>query len=427
MKKGTTKKKVELTEYEKRIERAREVAKKLNRSGKGRIGIGSDIKIFPFRHVLTGIPAFDYITNGGLLEANFTEIWAPKKSSKTTLSATIARNLQMQGELVALASVEPFDKGWWRNIGVFVEYGDEDLEKLETQEERDLALYYNQYYTSLEIIPLTVIQSPNGDEILDKINGLTQSNLYRLIILDSIAEIKSSRVVEERKISDDSEYGGETKLLGRFCHYMRSSMNSFYTKNEETGELEVDQDGDIPNKTCFIGLNQVRANMNSRAMAQENKYHPTGGEALAHEWAQSIFLQRLEVDLTKVKMDDKDKHEVEALAVRTKGVKMKGGPEGREAVYKLHITNHEDSSGISYATGELECFTALKSLCINYDIIMREGRKYSVPSYGGLVFSNTEELDYAVRTDADLYNHLYGTLIDNARSSANTNKVPSVG
>lgn len=418
------KNKVAVSEYQHKLDLAKKLARELSRAGKGRIGVGADIKIFPFRHRLTGVPSFDYITNGGLLEANFTELWAPKKSTKTTLAGTIARNIQMQGGMVALSCVEPFDKGWWRNIGVFVEYGEEDFEAFDVKE-KELALRYNHYWKDNSIIPLTVMQSPRSDELLEQIVGLTSSNLYDLIILDSIGEIRSTRLIEEKKLSEESEYGGETKLLGRFCGYMRSAMNRFYTRNDE-GDLEVDPNGDIPNKTCFIGLNQARVTMNTRAMAQENKFHPTGGEALAHEWAQSIFLQRLDVDLSKVKVEDKEKHEVDALAVRLKGTKIKGGPEGREAVYKLHIKNHTDQHGIGYTAGEIECFSSLKSMCITYNLIQREGRRYIIQDYNGMTFHSTDEIDYAIKTDAELYGWLYHNLIITARNSANTDRVPTV-
>lgn len=449
MKKGGAAKKLALVDdavevaangYASRMGRLEALAKSINKQldGNGHVSFASKMKVEPFRHKLTGVPALDYVTNGGLLAGNFTEIWGLYRSTKTTLCATIARNLQMMGEVIGIAAIEPFDQDYWRTIGVFIPYSPEEMELLDP-EYVQAAVDYNAYYYSQEIIPLTVIHGQSSDHILDGIYEAACENIYDVMFLDSIGEITRSRIAEKKKVSSEVEFGGDTSLIKQFCRFMRSALNTRWTKYDNKGGLLLDKDGvpmevvssngEIPNRMAFVGINQGRVTFNTQAMAQENKYHSPGGEAWKHQLAQSIFLQRIDFTLSKTTVEgtrdknQQDKNEADAVMIRLKGVKMKGGPEQRESTYRLHIRKYQDEHGYYHNTGELDCYSSLKFLCLNHDLIVRAGNKYS---YGNVTFKSVADLDVAMREDQSLYAELYQGMINAARESASTGTVPGV-
>lgn len=138
--------------------------------------------------------------------------------------------------------------------------------------------------------------------------------------------------------------------------------------------MGVDETGE-PNMTCFIGMNQARANMN-----RANKYSPelseSGGFALRHARWVSVFLKS---------SPPKDG----CKEVRWKITKQKaGGFEGAEGFYEYELAR----CGINYPAHVLE-------MGVRYNVVSKGGAWFN---YGEHKWQGLSAASKVLRADKEL-------------------------
>lgn len=407
-----------------KLARLRTLAAEINKRLKnaGCVAVGKDIQELEYQYIRTGNPAFDFVTNGGLIRGRITELWGIDGTSKTTFLAQTFRHLQSQGHVCALAPIEGMDKGWWRTNGVYIPYGAKEIAKLDAKE-RKKAERYNDRYQALGWAPLTVIQTKAGDQALQIVYELVKRNVVDVIGIDSLGAVKRSRILEEKDLTNPSEHGGEASLFSNFCDFLYSAQNTRYDDDGNPDPL-----GTHANKTVVVCINQARVTMGTMAYAEHKRYHPKGGQALRHAWSQSVFFRDLNDDLTRpIKLDSYDRKQIYAKAFEIFGYKMRGGPEGRTGRYTLYISNHVDKDGTFFKAGTLDAASSLRALAVQLGLIAQQGAWYSIPEgeHAGR-WNGKDAFDSAIRDDEDLYEHLYEAVLERAKNDSLASVVPDV-
>lgn len=421
---GTTTRKVDrdLTKQrksvEERVARARAIAKEVNKrlKGKGSVHVGADIEELEFQKEHTGNPAIDYVTNGGLIRGRITQFWGPEGCAKTTSMAAVVRDMQRRGMVCGFAPVEGFDKGWWRSVGVFIPYGDKEFDAMD-KAKRKRGELYNRFYLDEGWAPLTLVQHRAGDEVLQILYDLTKSNAFDFLGLDSLGAITSSRILEDKDVSDPAEYGGEAKLFNTFQRFMQSAFNTYY---DDDGN--IDQNGHRLNRTMVVAINQARVAIGVRAMRREKQFYPTGGQGLKHFWSQSLFFDHLasEEQSDYVNYDGAQRRDVYAKTFRVFGHKMRGGPPDREARFTLHVKRHTHD-GQSWRAGQIDTVSTVRSLGVMLGVIQRAG---SYLTFDGVRHGSKASFDAALWEDQALYDKVYAAVMGEAIRQSGAHEVP---
>lgn len=409
---------VETITPQQRLERARDLAKTFNKklAGAGRIDVGADIEELEYQFIRTEIAAIDFVTNGGIIRGRLSEWWGPDGSSKTTATAHLAKALQRRGQNVALCPIEGIDKGWWRTNGVFIPYGPDEIKHLEPSQQK-AAHRYNKMYLDAGWAPLTVIQHKAPDEALDLVYEMTLENVYDCIIVDSLAMVVGGRQIDAKKPSDEGEYGGNAPLIGRWVKFMQSAFNTFYDQDNN-----ISRKGRLSNRTAVVCINQARDTIGSQAYSEWKTMHPPGGWGLKHGKSQSIFFGKVEDHGPMINYDGKKRRDVVAKTFRVHGVKMRGGPEGRDARFTLYLRDWEDEDGFSFHAGQLDNAPTLRALGVMLGIVEQTGAYYT---YGETRIQGKENFDQMLRENREVYEELYEEMIETARTQAATGVVPT--
>lgn len=403
------------TDRSEHLDRAREIAKQVNKklAGSGRVDVGSDIELLEYQYESTGHAAADYVSNGGLVRGRIAEWWGPEASAKTTSCAAAAKAFQKRGLNVALVPIEGIDKAWWRQSGVYVPYSEKEM----LNYDRGACIRYNKMYKEAGYTPLSVIQHKAPDAALDLTYQFTQANVYDLIIVDSLAMAIPSRIIEGKNPSDASEHGGNASLIQNWVRYMQSAFNTSYDENNN-----ISRTGSFPNMTCVIAINQARDTMNSRAFAEYKQLHPPGGWALRHGKSQSVFFGKVEDHGPYVMYDGTRKREVTHKTFRTYGTKMRGGPEGREARFNLHVRDWTEEDGFNFRAGYLDNAPTVRALAVMMGIVDVAGSYYS---YGEQRIQGKDRFDRYLREHPEMLDTMYREVIDKAKRESSTGTVPT--
>lgn len=401
-----------------RLAKARAAAETVNKKlkGRGRVDVGADLDL-EWEHERSGNPAFDYVTNGGPIPGTISQIWGPYGSSKTSLLAFIIKEWQARGKVCACGFIEPLDKSWWRQIGVYIPFNQTELENM-TAKVRKKAMAYNAHYEKKGWAPLTVIQHKQSDYVLQLVFEMTKTNVFDLIGVDSLAAIKSSRILEEKTLLDPNEYGGEASLFSRFCGFMSSALNTWYDKDGNP-----DKDGKFSNQTSIVCLNQARQVMSTRARAPEKTHYAPGGMALKHAWSQSVFAHRVEEHADLVNYDGMQRRDVYAVTFRLFGDKMRGGPPFREARFKLHVKQHVDEDGRLWKAGEIEAAGTLRALGVQLGVIEQSGAWLQ---WEDVRVQGKAGFDDWLEENRDEYGRLYEAVLLKAQTDSQASAVPDV-
>lgn len=404
----------------------RELAKGFNKAmgGRGHIAVGADIKELEYQYVQTGVMAYDYVTNGGLIRGRISEVWGPDGCCKTTFCAQTTARFQAKEMNAMLVPLEGVDKGWWRTNGVFIPYGPNEIEVFESADDRKAAHRYNKRHVEAGRTELTVGQHQAPDEALDFTFDMVKANVFDLVIIDSIAMAQSSRVLEDKKPSDESEYGGNAGLVGRFAAFLQSAFNTRYDD-----ENKISKHGHHANRTSVVLINQVRDSIGVQAYAEHKKLHPPCGRALRHYKSQSVFLSEVGGDVfaPKISLADGSKtaRKVADPVARTFhcfGDKVRGGPDGRDARFELEIKHYRDEEdGRVYRPGHIDNARTVRALGVQQGLIDQSGAYYS---YEGFRVQGKDNFDARLRSDKTLYNEMYDAIIERARLDAATGVVP---
>jgi RecA/RadA recombinase len=384
--------------------------------GRGKVVTGEDVDDIEFRHVPTGLPFFDYVTNGGLLRGGATQLWGRFKSTKTTVLAHIVRNLQKQGMTVALASIEKFSKPWWRQIGVYIPYSKDEIALLEGQEAKK-AKKYNDFFVKRGYAPLSLIVHHDSVQTLELCYKAMASNRFDLIAIDSLGAVVDHSDVEDKNIADKS-YGGQSAIFSKFCKKVMAAQNYAYDENNERDPV-----GDRPNQTMLVCINQARQTIDAAPRTTwDKKIHPVGGEALHHLWDQSIAFQGSEDIKDTVGYDGKVKPNVYAKKFDLKGTKMRGGPEQREVRYTLSLKTH-DLSDRPFRAGQFDRVGSLRAIAAMLGVTTQKG---AIVSFDGAKYKGKGEFEKKLYDDKKLYEKLYAAMVKKSNEDSMTVPVPEV-
>lgn len=158
-----------------------------------------DRKVLRVPCISTGLPTLDYevLQYGGIPRGRMLEIFGPESAGKTTLTLHIAAQEQKQGGLVTFIDAEhKLEPLWAQKLGVNID-----------------DLIFNQ---------------PNsGEEALDTINSIVESETSSLIIVDSAASL----VPEAELAGDigDQHMGLQSRMLSQAMRILTGKCSRSHT------------------------------------------------------------------------------------------------------------------------------------------------------------------------------------------------------
>ncbi len=401
-----------------RLSRVQLVAERINKKlkGRGRVLVGKEVDELEFEKLRTGNPAMDYVLNGGLIRGAVTQFWGLEACCKTSQLAFTFRTAQSQGLICALAAIEAFDKSWWRSIGVYIPYNDQEFDMMDA-ELRKRAERYNRIYADAGWAPLILLQHKAGDESLQMVYDMTVSNTVDLIGVDSLGAIVSSRILEERELADEDEMGGEGRLFARFQRFISSALNRYYNDDNEE-----DPDGKSHNRTTIVCINQARPTFGQgKVYRREKMFHPVGGQALKHLSSQSLFFDAIPSEELSdiVKIDGRTRNDVYAKTFRVFGTKMRGGPPDRDARFVMHVKNN--AHGGHWRAGQVDTANVLRAIGASLNIVQQSGAWYE---YQGLRAHGSEKFEQLLWNEPEVYQKLYDAVMDEAVRQTSAGQVP---
>lgn len=331
------------------------------------------------RRLPTGILDLDIALNGGLPAGGPTFFVGKEGTGKNWLANQVmAKQQQLFGDECKLAVISTemvYDKDFGRKCGLIIPYSDAEIDA----ENRKLASYGMDPLSDEEVEALKMsvgefLMAPPqvAEDALEMAAELFASREFNVIVLDSFGSLLTDHD-NDTDLMDSARVGGAALLNTRFFRKITSHMG-------------LDENGD-PNLTCFIGMNQARANMN-----RANKYSPelqeSGGFALRHARWVSVFLKS-----SKAKEGVKD--------VRWKITKQKaGGFEGAEGSYEYELAR----CGINYPAHVLEMGT-------RYGIVKKGGAWFS---YGEHKWQGIAGASKVLRNDKQLLEEIRDKTLEEA-------------
>ncbi len=374
--------------------------------GVGRVDRGRDISYPDPPRLRTGILGLDVLSNGGYPRGGIVQQWGPWSSSKTTSLLKMMAEEQRKGNNVAFAAGEGFNKPWARRAGLYIPYG--QLEYAAASGDGELVEQMKEYdrYGKLNRVgSLSVFQHMHGDGLLELSYQAVRRNIFSIVGVDSLAILKNTRQIEEAEVGDEERgSGGQIQMFNRFMAKNFSALNTRY--NAKTGE--PDMNGEVPNKTCLVCINQARMNQNAHGRkGGGSDMQPLGGEGLKHSWHLSIRFTRGEEYGEEVMVDGKKKWGHWAVAINAKCQKSKIGPEGRVATWDLYVDAHKE-----FGKGDVDRAKEARIWGEVYKCVERKGNSLE---YNGVKGAGKDSFVEALRNEPELLEQLEDEIIERCR------------
>lgn len=240
--------------------------------------------------ISTGLPSFDYgvVGTGGIPKGRIIEVFGPESAGKTSFTLHIIAECQKAGGIAAFVDAEhALDPSWAALLGV-------DVEKL------------------------VVSQPDSGEQALDTVDELVESQSVDLIVVDSV-----SALVPEAELAGeigDCHVGLQARLLSQAMRILTAKCAA--------------------NKTTVIFINQLREKIGTM---YGNPETTSGGRALK-------FYSSVRIDVRR-REEIKQGSTLLGHQIRVKAVKCKVGVPFREATIELNYESGFDKVGdlIAYA------------------------------------------------------------------------------
>ena len=274
------------------------------RCGEGSIMVlGQDFKT-EVGAISTGSLSLDLaIGVGGIPRGRVTEIFGPESSGKTTLALTVAANAQRRGGVVAYVDAEhALDPLYARKIGV-------DLDAL------------------------LVSQPDSGEQALEIVELLVQSNAVDVIVVDSVAALVPKAELEGNM--GDSHVGLQARLMSQALRKLTGIVHR--------------------TRTALVFINQLREKIGVMFGSPETT---TGGRALK-------FYSSVRLDIRRTGQIKDTEGATSGSRVRVKVVKNKVAPPFREAEFD-----------IVYARG-ISWYGDVLDLAVDRNVVKKAGAWFS--------------------------------------------------
>ncbi len=285
----------------------------------------------------------DALGAGGYPRSRLIEIFGPESGGKTTLTLLGAASCQRAGGTVAFIDVEnSLSLDWAARLGVDVEN-------------------------------LVFTQPDGGEQALRIVRDMIESNLFDMIILDSVAAL-----VPQQEI--DGEIGDQTmalqaRMLGPAIRLLVKSA--------------------AKSKTVVIFINQLRDTMSMYGP----KENTPGGRALKFYSSIRLAVRKISGSEIKVKKGDGeegDSGEILGHRVNVKVVKNKVGRPMCEASFELRFL-----SGI-------DRFKELVDVALAREVIKQAGATFS---FGTLKAVGREKFEEALKADEKMQKEIWNAVL----------------
>jgi|SRR5580658_5450198 recombination protein RecA len=240
--------------------------------------------------ISTGLPTFDYgvVGTGGIPKGRIIEVFGPESAGKTSFTLHIIAECQKAGGIAAFVDAEhSLDPSWAALLGV-------DVEKL------------------------VVSQPDSGEQALDTVDELVESQSVDLIVIDSV-----SALVPEAELAGEigqAHVGLQARLLSQAMRILTAKC--------------------AKNNTTILFVNQLREKIGVMYGSPETT---SGGRALKFYASVRIDVRRRE--------EIKQGTTLQGHQIRVKAVKNKVGVPFKEVVIELNYEHgfDKEASLIEYA------------------------------------------------------------------------------
>ncbi len=274
----------------------------------------------------SGILALDIALGGGFPAGGICQIAGPDGVGKNALChQTIAQLQRIYGEesTIAWACTEfALDKPFAQLFGVVVPMSDDEVELESMARKRDgRPLLTKDQLAEMQrsLGEFTIIETGTSAKRLEAVVELVKTNLYQLIVVDSVAALLTE-ARDEKQLDEEPQQSSEARLVTEF----QKKLWGAYTP----------QNG-VPNWTTLLIINQVRANRTQFGHAREWKVG--GANALKHGKLGDVWLMKGEPITGKTDEEDEDGEE--------KKSKKRIGKKIRWEIAKGKAGFHEGPSG----------------------------------------------------------------------------------
>lgn len=239
---------------------------------------------------------------GGFPKGRIIEIYGPESSGKTTLALHAVAEAQKRGGVCAFIDVEhALDPAYAKKIGV-------------------------------DTSSLIISQPEHGEQALEIVDTMVQSQKFAVIIIDSVAALVTKSELE-------GEMGDQH--VGRHAKMMSQALRKLTGPTKHSG-------------TVVIFINQIRINIGNAGYG--NPEYTPGGKALK-------FGASVRLDIRRIAQIKKDE-EVMGGRVRVKVVKNKVAPPFKQTEFDLMYGEGISREGECLALGE------------KYKILTKSGSSY---------------------------------------------------
>ncbi len=351
-----------------RDERAAILMETINKKARGRaVLMPASEYVLPYltKRLPTGLLTLDVALRGGFPAGGISQVAGKRNAGKSWISWQVIRQLQhMLGDRmkVLLAMTEiPADRDQARKAGVRISMGQYYID--ETNRAKANAGYPPLTPEEVEELmdqvgTIDELHAFAAEDFYDVILRAIESNVYHLIVIDSIGNIMSA-AAEENESVHDKTYAGAAGPNTQFLQHMTNLL----TMKDEWGQVR---------DTCLIGINQIRDDMKN----PEKKKTP-GGHALEHAKLVDIWVEsgsQLGSEEKVLKMTNEGLKQGQQFVAYGKQVNWK--------IEKGKAGMHEGERGqyvYDFRIGNADFFTDTIIAGLTYGIIEGNGAWYNIP------------------------------------------------
>ena len=170
----------------------------------------------------TGSLVMDWVLNGGIPRGFITQFKGAESLGKTFSALKACSETINVGGTVLWCAAERFNKDWARTCGIPIPYSAQEISTSKDPEQQELMQAHNRDLVGGDRFSLLV--GRNGNEVLQTLVEAVEHNVFDLIVLDSIAVLRRSLVLDKKGVGDET-MGGEAKLFNDFCTRLESAFN----------------------------------------------------------------------------------------------------------------------------------------------------------------------------------------------------------